>query len=85
MIYEFHAVGNMGFDGVDVKDGALVATVATEFALDNVMSAIRMQKVTVTKSESAKAKVPPAPPEPAANETTTTGQAPPGGKTRKTK
>ncbi len=80
MIYEFFAKGTMGIDGVEVRAGHLVARVDTEFPVDSVMSAIRMQ--TLIKSEP---KPPPPAMEPPANETTTKGQAPPGGKTRKTK
>lgn len=79
MIYKFYASGEMGIDGASVKEGTLVATVATDYPLDDVLSGIRLRQFTIAKSESVLtpvAEVKPLPSPSPVEETTKTEETP---------
>jgi hypothetical protein len=83
MIYEFRASGKMGIDGEDVPDGTIVATVSTQFPLDNILAGIRLSQFNVTANDTkvaakvARARPPLEPPYVDLTDETTKGQTPP--------
>lgn len=86
MRYEYRAAKKIGIDGVIVEEGALVATIETNFPMGNVMACIRQGWLSRTEIAEPKEKPVPKPPPPSPNETApTTGSPVPTAKWKTTK